>query len=222
MAAASLTRSVELQPIEVDARCFFSAVGDCCLVRGENVDMPFVSCSAHHDAEGLPLEYLKCSSVGDKLAVRKESILGTQLPTTGSVLHLQVGKIKDITQSGRTVKVQMAWFYRPEEAQGGRKVSASCCSPMLAFRSKYAATVCHAFRFPFVFRSSGTAQRQLEWCCEAERRRPPLHALLFTQAFHGERELFRSEHLDWALASTIQSKCRVHSLKAYQVGLWMR
>jgi hypothetical protein len=34
----------------------------------------------------------------------------------------QVGKIKDITQSGRTVKVQMAWFYRPEEAQGGRKV----------------------------------------------------------------------------------------------------
>lgn len=83
-------------------------VGDCCLVRGENVDMPFV------------------------------------------------GKIKDISMSGRSVKVQMAWFYRPEEAQGGRK------------------------------------------------------------AFHGERELFRSDHLDWALASTIQSKCRVHSLKSYQ------
>jgi len=83
-------------------------VNDCCLVRGENVDMPFV------------------------------------------------GKIKDITQSGRTVKVQMAWFYRPEEAQGGRK------------------------------------------------------------AFHGERELFRSDHTDWALASTIQNKCRVHNLKAYQ------
>ena len=38
---------------------------------------------------------------------------------------VQVGKIKDITQSGRTVKVQMAWFYRPEEAQGGRKVRPS-------------------------------------------------------------------------------------------------
>lgn len=37
------------------------------------------------------------------------------------------------------------------------------------------------------------------------------------QAFHGERELFRSDHTDWALASTIQNKCRVHNLKAYQV-----
>ncbi len=37
------------------------------------------------------------------------------------------------------------------------------------------------------------------------------------QAFHGQKELFKSEHCDWCFASTIESKCRVHSLQAYQV-----
>lgn len=37
------------------------------------------------------------------------------------------------------------------------------------------------------------------------------------QAFHGQKELFKSEHTDWCFASTIESKCRVHSLQTYQV-----
>ncbi|CAL8466792.1 g6328 [Coccomyxa elongata] len=69
-----------------------------------------------------------------------------------------VGKIKDVRVQGKNgqVNVQVAWFYRPEEATGGRK------------------------------------------------------------AFHGEKELFRSDHLDWCYASTIEGKCRVHSLQHYQ------
>lgn len=38
------------------------------------------------------------------------------------------------------------------------------------------------------------------------------------QQFHGEKELFKSEHLDWCLAVTIEGKCHVHSLRAYQVS----
>ena len=45
--------------------------------------------------------------------------------------------------------------------------------------------------------------------------------MLTTQAFHGQKELFKSEHCDWCFASTIESKCRVHSLQAYQV-IWVQ
>lgn len=41
------------------------------------------------------------------------------------------------------------------------------------------------------------------------------------QQFHGEKELFKSDHLDWCHISTIEGKCRVHSLQNYQVGLVM-
>lgn len=69
-----------------------------------------------------------------------------------------IGKIKEITMgNNRMEKCQLAWFYRPEEAEGGRK------------------------------------------------------------QFHGEKELFRSEHVDWVAANTITDSCRVHSLKAYQL-----
>ncbi|CAK0755513.1 hypothetical protein CVIRNUC_002380 [Coccomyxa viridis] len=69
-----------------------------------------------------------------------------------------VGRIRDIRAVGKhgQIQVQVAWFYRPEEAMGGRK------------------------------------------------------------AFHGQKELFKSEHYDWCFASTIESKCRVHSLHTYQ------
>ena len=40
------------------------------------------------------------------------------------VLSLQVGRIRDIKAQGKSgqISVQVAWFYRPEEATGGRKV----------------------------------------------------------------------------------------------------
>ena len=38
-----------------------------------------------------------------------------------------------------------------------------------------------------------------------------------SQRFHGEKELFRSEHVDWVAANTITDICSVHTLKAYQV-----
>ena len=51
----------------------------------------------------------------------------------------------------------MSWFYRPEEARGGRK------------------------------------------------------------AFHGEKELFTSDHYDWVAKSSINEHCAVHKLKEYQM-----
>lgn len=43
---------------------------------------------------------------------------------------MQIGRIKHLYQSRKDdpedVKVEVAWFYRPEEAVGGRKVSQLC------------------------------------------------------------------------------------------------
>mmetsp|Transcript_19809 Transcript_19809/g.47272 ORF Transcript_19809/g.47272 Transcript_19809/m.47272 type:complete len:197 (-) Transcript_19809:166-756(-) len=67
-----------------------------------------------------------------------------------------IGRIRAMEHLPSGTRVQVAWFYRPEECLGGRKV------------------------------------------------------------FHGERELFSSDHLDWCTLSTIDGICYVHSLKAYQ------
>mmetsp|Transcript_2783 Transcript_2783/g.6962 ORF Transcript_2783/g.6962 Transcript_2783/m.6962 type:complete len:193 (-) Transcript_2783:51-629(-) len=68
-----------------------------------------------------------------------------------------IGRIRAIDKHPTEGKrVRVAWFYRPEECVGGRKV------------------------------------------------------------FHGERELFTSDHLDWCDVSTIDGACSVHSLRAYQ------
>jgi hypothetical protein len=44
------------------------------------------------------------------------------------------------------------------------------------------------------------------------------------QFFHGEHEVFRSDHSDVVEASTVESKCRVLSLDEYlvSVGVWGR
>ncbi|EEH60015.1 bah-phd domain-containing protein [Micromonas pusilla CCMP1545] len=54
------------------------------------------------------------------------------------------------------VEVMVQWYYRPEDAIGGRK------------------------------------------------------------GFHGERELFLSDHKDWVAPDSINDKCQVHTLKQYQ------
>lgn len=82
--------------------------------------------------------------VGDCVLVRGEA----SLP--------YIGKVKEIHQSEKGVDVKVMWFYRPEEAVGGRK------------------------------------------------------------PFHGERELFKSDHFDDVHANTIEGKCSVHQLKHYQ------
>ncbi|EIE18166.1 BAH-domain-containing protein [Coccomyxa subellipsoidea C-169] len=85
--------------------------------------------------------------IGDCILVRGA---GAKLPF--------VGQIRDVKIQGKSnqIRLQVAWFYRPEDAAGGRKL------------------------------------------------------------FHGEKELLKSEHLDWCSASTIEGKCRVHSLQSYQ------
>jgi hypothetical protein len=43
-------------------------------------------------------------------------------------VHVQVGRVLRIVSSGSgAIRLQVNWIYRPEEAEGGRKVR-SCCS----------------------------------------------------------------------------------------------
>jgi len=71
-----------------------------------------------------------------------------------------IGRIKEIIKMSATddddIEITVAWFYRPEEAVGGRKT------------------------------------------------------------FHGEREVFSSDHLDTVHKNTVIGKCRVHTLKKYE------
>ena len=45
---------------------------------------------------------------------------------------MQVGRIRDIRAVGKAgqIQVQVAWFYRPEEAMGGRKVNLALHLPL--------------------------------------------------------------------------------------------
>ena len=58
------------------------------------------------------------------------------------------------------VRLQVTWFYRPEEARGGRK------------------------------------------------------------AFHGEKELFQSDHYDYVPSGSINEKCNVHTLRRTRTSGW--
>ena len=62
-----------------------------------------------------------------------------------------------VTEATGDEQCHVSWFYRPEEARGGRK------------------------------------------------------------AFHGEKELFTSDHYDWVAKSSINGHCAVHKLKEYQM-----
>eukprot|EP00775_Hariotina_reticulata_P001335 gene1335-1678_t len=70
----------------------------------------------------------------------------------------KIGKLLSIIKpdAGGDIQLHVNWFYRPEEAIGGRK------------------------------------------------------------AFHGEKELFLSDHQDYCSVKTVMSKCRVMSLSKYQ------
>ncbi|GMH40234.1 hypothetical protein BSKO_08138 [Bryopsis sp. KO-2023] len=76
----------------------------------------------------------------------------------GAATKAYIGRIRSITAKGGAdnVKIQIAWFYRPEETKSGR------------------------------------------------------------QAFHGEKEVFQSDHLDWCHKNAIIGKCRVLTLEGYQ------
>eukprot|EP00982_Pelagococcus_subviridis_P010429 30996-Pelagococcus_subviridis.AAC.8 len=65
-------------------------------------------------------------------------------------------RIGDVGMRKNKVEVMVQWYYRPEDAIGGRK------------------------------------------------------------GFHGERELFLSDHKDWVAPDSINDKCQVHTLKQYQ------
>ena len=122
---------------------------------------------------------------------------------------VQVGRIRDIRAVGKhgQIQVQVAWFYRPEEAMGGRKVNLAFHLPLAMASAENYPDVSHpcSCQQCQIIRSLRLASNLLSVCC------------LLLKAFHGQKELFKSEHYDWCFASTIESKCRVHSLHTYQV-----
>ena len=67
-----------------------------------------------------------------------------------------IARIHEVRKTGKSLRLYVSWFYRPEEARGGRK------------------------------------------------------------GFHGEKELFQSDHFDWVTPSAVNGKCNVHSLREYQ------
>ena len=104
---------------------------------------------------------------------------------------MQVGQIRDVKIQGKSnqIRLQVAWFYRPEDAAGGRKVRGFVSQRQDVGHLKLLRYTC----------TLGTSNFSM------------------VQLFHGEKELLKSEHLDWCSASTIEGKCRVHSLQSYQV-----
>ena len=71
-----------------------------------------------------------------------------------------IGRIHEVRKTGKSLRLYVSWFYRPEEARGGRK------------------------------------------------------------GFHGEKELFQSDHFDWVTPSAVNGKCNVHSLKPDRVPVY--
>lgn len=88
--------------------------------------------------------------VNECVLINPEAPSGSGLPFIGKVVNI----VK--TEEEKDVQLQVNWFYRPEEAVGGRK------------------------------------------------------------AFHGEKELFLSDHFDKCSVKTVMAKCRVLSLSRYQ------
>ena len=79
------------------------------------------------------------------------------MPSAPSPSHRRIQTILDTPKgSSGATNVRVTWFYRPEDARGGRK------------------------------------------------------------PFHGEKELFQSDHADVITSDTINGMCRVHTLKQYQ------
>lgn len=83
--------------------------------------------------------------------------LGDTVLVRSDAANPYVGVIREIIdKGGKKSEFLLNWFYRPEEAMGGRK------------------------------------------------------------EFHGERELFESDHKDWVSGETIVRKCHVYTMKKYQ------
>ena len=59
----------------------------------------------------------------------------------------------------------------------------------------------------------GSCSQPVSDCCAW-----PADPVLRAQAFHGRQEVFSSKHTGWFTASSLEGKCRVYSLRAYQVS----
>ena len=83
---------------------------------------------------------------------------------------VQVGRIRDIRAVGKNgqIQVQVAWFYRPEEAMGGRKVNLAFHLPLAMASAESHPDVSHPYSCQQcrLIRSVGQAstQRVLSVC----------------------------------------------------------
>ncbi len=117
---------------------------------------------------------------------------------------LQIGKIRSFTNKSRglrQLKINVDWFYRPEECKAGRRVSLFACKEIWTC---YACEVAEETLWLVMPRSLSECQEMLMDC--------------FLQQFHGVKELFQSNHADTISAETVLQKCEVHTLSKYRVS----
>ena len=116
----------------------------------------------------------------------------------------------------------VTWFYRPEEAVGGRKVSGvggvgaqrrgvwwdASWEEQRGLRLLLMMMIdpCVVHQTPACTPSNNTKKHR-----NKTKQKTPKQ-----KAFHGEKELFGSDHVDRVHVSTVLSKCRVLPLKKYQ------
>ena len=104
-------------------------------------------------------------------------------------------------------QVQVSWFYRPEEAHGGAGRDGLCAFHLSAWVPSTRPTPHNKTTFENLQKVPGEESILAGCAALGDGGR---------KAFHGDKELFASDHLDWVAADSIDGKCTVHSLKGYQ------
>lgn len=125
--------------------CLLPAVNDCVLVRGDGDTLPYVSGVRQGEcALGLGAQPLAARiAPGGARSFACSAVPHLTVACTGGLGISQIGRVKDIFQTDKGVEVQVAWYYRPEEAVGGRKVRGSRLVGM-GGGSRYATVLQHA------------------------------------------------------------------------------
>ena len=143
-ASANSKNEESRESITIDDETFY--VGDCILVKGDGTQQPFVRSLAKlvgNDIWGKAwrsptpslreLTLFSCiqrlwplARLRRAVSYRRVCIVCTSERWLYSVLYLQIGRIRSFGNKSRGLrylKINVYWFYRPEECKAGRRVS---------------------------------------------------------------------------------------------------
>ena len=167
--------------------------------------------------------------VGDSVLVNPESPGGA--PYIAYVKGVVPAGADGSGGSGEAT-LEVVWFYRPEEAVGGRKVlrctlhaggaAARWCFARRGWcdraQCKLSAAQARAHQRTHTSANTQAQQTKQPPPQHHQHTHPPLNApqIKPTKPFHGARELFLSDHADRCGAATVIRRCRVLSLREFQ------